>query len=344
MQKNIRPWSWVATLAVAALAAGCGNNAGNQGADAGNATGGNSTASADGASEIKAVTIGYLPNIVMPQPLLGITNGEFAKAIPEVTFAGKDYPAGPAVLEALRARTVDIAYTGPYPPVKAFAKDKDVVLLAATGAGGTQLMVAKNSPYKSVKDLKGKVVGVNQLGSTVDALVRYNIIKAGLKPETDVRIIEIRPAEQAQAIKRNEVAAVAAPAPWPSDVEINGNGRALLDWKQILDNGNYLQGVVFVNKDFAQKNPNFVKKFVAAHRAITDRLNADRAKGDAEVLAAWSKITRKTMKPDVAKAAFGTITYTNEADQKLFERDMDIAVQTGILRQKGDLTGFVYSD
>ncbi len=45
---------------------------------------------------------------------------------------------------------------------------------------------------------------------------------------------------------------------------------------------------------------------------------------------------------ELAKAAFQTITYTNEADLKLFERDMDIAVQTGILRKKGDLTGFVY--
>jgi NitT/TauT family transport system substrate-binding protein len=278
----------------------------------------------------------------MPQPLLGLTNGEFAKAVPEVTFTGKDFPAGPAVLEALRAGNVDIAYTGPFPAVKAYAKDKDVVLLAGTGAGGTQIMVGKNAPYKTVKDLKGKTIGVNQLGSTVDALVRYNLIKAGLTPDKDVKIIPVEPANQADAIKRNEVAAVAAPAPWPSQVELNGNGRALVDWKQILDNGNYLQGVVFTTKKFADANPNFVKKFVAAHRAITDRLNADRTRGDAEVLAAWSKVSKKTMKPEVAKAAFQTITYTNEADLKLFERDMDIAVQTGILRKKGDLTGFVY--
>jgi NitT/TauT family transport system substrate-binding protein len=335
---------WVSTLAVAALVAGCGSNAGTGTADnaAGGNTTGNATSDAGGAPEVKSVTIGYLPNIVMPQPLLGINNGEFAKAVSGVTFAGKDFPAGPAVLEALRAGTVDIAYTGPYPPVKAYAKDKDVVMLAGTGAGGTQLMVAKDSTYKTVKDLKGKIIGVNQLGSTVDALVRYNVIQAGLTPNKDVKIIEVAPAEQAEVLKGGEVAAVAAPAPWPSVVEINGNGRALLDWKQILDDGNYLQGVVFTTKKFADANPNFVRQFVAAHKAITDRLNKDRTKGDAEVLAAWSKITKKKMEPEVAKVAFKTITYTNAADQKLFERDMDIAVQTGILKKKGDLTGFVY--
>jgi len=332
--------SWIyglAALASATVVAGCGNNSQPAGSD-GNPT----SATTSGAPEIKTVRVGYLANIVMPQPLLGVENKEYSKHMPGVTFEGKVYPAGPEVLEALRGGVVDIAYTGPYPPVKAYAKDKDVVLLAGGATGGTELMVSKSSPIKSVKDLKGKVVGVNQLGSTVDAMVRYNIIKAGLVPDKDVKVIEVKPAEQAEELKRGDVAAVAAPAPWPSVVAISGNGRPLLDWKQILENGNYLQGVAFTTKKFADKNPNLIKQFVAAHRAITDRLNADRAKGDAEVLTAWSKITKKTLDPAVAKAAFKTIQFTNDADQKLFERDQDIAVQVGILKSKGDLTGFVY--
>jgi ABC-type nitrate/sulfonate/bicarbonate transport system substrate-binding protein len=219
-----------------------------------------------------------------------------------------------------------------------------VVLLAGGATGGTELSVSKDSPIKTVADLKGKTVGVNQLGSTVDAMVRYNIIKAGLVPDKDVKIIEVKPAEQADELKRGDIAAVAAPAPWPSVVAISGNGRPLLDWKQILDGGNYLQGVAFTTKTFAEKNPDLVKKFVAAHRAITDRLNQDREKGDAEVLDAWSKVTKKKLDPAVANAAFKTIQFTNAADQKIFERDQDIAVQVGILKKKGDLNGFIYQD
>jgi NitT/TauT family transport system substrate-binding protein len=217
-----------------------------------------------------------------------------------------------------------------------------MVLLAGSATGGTELMVAKDSPIKTVKDLKGKAIGVNQFASTVDAVVRYNLIEAGLNPEKDVKIIPIPPAQQADALKRNEVAAVAAPAPWPSVVAINGNGRPLLDWKQILADGDYLAGVAFTTKKFADKNPNFVRQFVAAHRAITDELNADRTKGDARVLAAWSKVTKKTLKPEVAEAAFKTIQFTNEADEAGLRRDADIAYKVGILRKKADLTGFVY--
>ena len=265
-----------AIFVTAAILSGCGGNSRQTATEGGStATGGTQKTSTEGGKgiEIKQVKIGYLANIVMPQPLVGLQNGEFEKLVPGVKFTSQDYAAGPDVMKALRAGTVDIAYTGPFPPMKAYANDKDMVLLAGAAKGGTELMVSKNSPIKTVKDLKGKVVAINQEGSTVDALVRYNLLQAGLNPDKDVTMVEIKPAQQADALKRGEAAAVAAPAPWPSVVAINGNGRPLLNWKQILSNGDYLAGVAFTTKKFATNNPNFVKQFVAAHQSITERLN-----------------------------------------------------------------------
>ena len=293
--------------------------------------------------EVKELRIGYLPNIVLPQPLLGLTGGQFEKLVPGVKFTGTAYPAGPAVLEALRAGTIDIAYTGPYPPLNAFLRDRDVVLLAGAATGGTELLVGRNSPIRKVADLKGKVIGVNQLGSTVDVMVRFNLIEAGLVPDKDVRLIEVPPAEQADALKRNEVAAVASPAPWPSFIVKNGNGRALLNWRTIFDGGNYLQGVAFTTAKFARQNPNAVKAFVNAHKTITNNLNKDRTRGDKEVLAAWSAVTKRTLDPKVAQSAFASIKFTNAADLKSFQRLADVTYQAGILREKGSLEGFLYA-
>lgn len=347
----------LSVLSIAALSlgvlGGCGGNnaqsdggtSANGGATTTGATGASgatgTSGAAGGASEIKAVTVGYLPNIVLPQPLLGLA-GEYAKTVPGVAFKGKSFPAGPAVMESLRAGSVDIAYTGPYPPIKGYAKDRDIVLLAGAATGGTELMVSRNSSIRSVKDLKGKAVGVNQFGSTVDAMVRYNLIQAGLSPDRDVKMIMVEPAQQAAVLKSGDVQAVAAPAPWPSFVAINGDARPLLDWKAILGDGKYLAGVVFTTRKFADANPNFVRQFVAAHRAITDRLNKDRTKGDQEVLAAWSRETKKKLSPEVASAAFKTIQFTNEADIQTLERDAEVATKVGILKKKADLKGFVY--
>ncbi len=340
----------VAALALAIFAGGCGSNSNSssnsagagEGASAGSsASSGGSGGSGASSGEAKKLTIGYLPNIVIPQPLVGLQNGDFARALPGVALDSKTFPAGPAVMEALRGGVVDIAYTGPYPPLKGFIKDGDIVLLTACAEGGTELLVGQNSPIKSVKDLKGKIVAVNQIGSTVDAMVRHVLLQAGLKPGVDVTVTAIEPAQQADALQNGEVAAASAPAPWPSVAKQKG-ARALLDWKQILDNGKYLQGVAFTTTKFAQANPNLIKAFVAAHRKITDDLNANRAKGDAQVLAAWQTVTRKALPPAVAQAAFKTITFTNESSLASWNRVQEIAQEVGILRKTGDLKGFLY--
>jgi hypothetical protein len=65
----------------------------------------------------------------MPQPLLGLTNGEYAKRVLALSSPEKISPRGPAVMEALRGAWSISAYTGPYPPNKAYGKDRDMVLL-----------------------------------------------------------------------------------------------------------------------------------------------------------------------------------------------------------------------
>jgi NitT/TauT family transport system substrate-binding protein len=292
-------------------------------------------------ADVSTLRVGYLPNIVFPQAILGIEQGEFAKRVKGVKFVGKTYPAGPEVLEALRAGVIDVAYTGPFPPLKAFVKSQDVVLLGATAKGGTELSVKANSPIRNLAGLKGKTVGVNQFGSTVDAQVRYALLNAGLTPGRDVKIIEVEPAQQADALSRGEVAAVAAPAPWPSVAKTKG-ARPLLNWKQIQDGGNYYAGVYFTTKKFARENPTLIKRFVAANTSITQALSKNRKASDIRVYQAWSKLSRKTLAPAVASGAFGTIKFDTKASYKEFDRVQDISLRVGQVRRKGDLEGFIY--
>jgi NitT/TauT family transport system substrate-binding protein len=326
----------VPALALGAFIAGCGSN------PSGDSTAPNTNGAPGPAAALTTVNIGYTPTIVLPQPLLGIQEGLYAKKIPGVKFEQKLYNAGSGVIEALRSGAIDIGWSGPYPAIKAFAKSGDVVLLANAGNGGTALSVLDSSPIKSITDLKGKVIGVNTPGSTVDAFVRHNLIKAGLKPDTDVRIIEVAPGEQAAALQSGQVAAVAAPSPWPSQVAVTAKAHPLLDWKAILSNGQYSSGCVYTTKKFADAHPDFIKQFLTAHKEITDDINKDRAKADARILAAWSKVSQKTLKPEVAKAAFASIVFTIEPNAKDLQNQADIALETGGLKKKANLAGFIY--
>jgi len=334
--------SWGVALSGVLALAGCGGNANNtdNGTSTSNATASNSSTGTT-SDDLRTVTIGYNPAIVQPQPLIGVEEGEYAKRIPGVTFESQQFKAGPDVVQALRANAVQIGSSGIGPPLKAYGKDGDIVMICGAATGGTELSVAANSTIKTLKDLKGKTIGVNQLGSTVDAMVRYNLLKAGLIPDKDVRLIAVDPPQQADSLQRGDVDAVAAPAPWPSQAQVKANARPLLDWKTILDNGNYLAGSIYTTKAFAQAHPEFIKKFVEANKAITDDLNKDATKGNARVLAAWSKVSKKTLPPAVAKRAFATIHFTTDAKEADLQRFADLTAQVG-LSKKTDLKGFVF--
>ena len=320
--------------------AGCGGNAPGVENQTSNVT--NNTAnSATSGAERKTVRIGFSPNIVQPQPILLQANPKYAALGPNLKFEFKAHQAGPAVIEALRAGTIDVGYSGTLPPLKAWAKAQDIVILAGATDGGTGLTVLKNSPIKSVKDLKGKTVGINQLGSMVDGLVRYTLIQNNLLPDRDVKIQPIEPALQAEALKRGLAAAVAAPAPWPSQVEISGNGRTLVSWKDIFNDGKYASAVLYTTRKIADSNPELIKEYVALHRKITDTINADRTKGDADILQAWQAVSKKKLSPEIARAAFKTITFTNDPNPTGIDRTADLMVKTGIAKKKPDLKGFV---
>lgn len=324
-------------LTFALVGAGCGNS----GSTGENTASPSNTSTAETSSSMPTtVTIGYNAAIVQPQPLIGL-EGDYARDVPGVKFVGKAFAAGPDVIEALRANVVDIGCAGAWPAMRAFAKDGDVVLLSGCAVGGTQLSVKGDSPFRTVKDLKGKIVGVNQLGSTVETMVRAQLVEAGLKPGTDVRLVAVEPADQADALAKGEVDAIAAPAPWPSFAQKTVGARALLNDKQIFNNGNYLAGSLFTTKRFAEAHPEFIKQFQEANTKITEALNQDTAKGQERVLAAWSKASKKTLDPAVARAAFATIRFTTDVNAQGLQDFADLALKVGVLREKANLTGFV---
>ena len=60
----------------------------------------------------------------------------------------------------------------------------------AAGYYSQEYFVLKDGPIKSVKDLKGKVIGTNAAGSAVDVATRAMLRKHGLEDKRDYTVIE----------------------------------------------------------------------------------------------------------------------------------------------------------
>ncbi len=73
------------------------------------------------------------------------------------------------------------------------------------GNATNTFLVLKDSPIRSVADLKGKKIGINAFASAVDLALRVVLKKNGLDPRRDVEIVEIAFPNIASAIREKRI-------------------------------------------------------------------------------------------------------------------------------------------
>ncbi|MDB5992811.1 MAG: aliphatic sulfonate transporter substrate-binding protein [Herbaspirillum sp.] len=143
----------------------------------------------------------------------------------EVKWA--EFAAGPQLLEALNVGAIDFGYVGEAPPVFAQAAGADFVYSAyeipTPDAEG--LLVQKDSPIKSVAELKGKKIAFNK-GSDVHWLVVALLKKAGLA-YADIQPVYLAPADARAAFERGAVDAWAIWDPFQAAAEKQIGARRL---------------------------------------------------------------------------------------------------------------------
>src|SRR5258708_2015581 len=116
-----------------------------------------------------------------------------------------EFPSGPPLLEALNVGAIDFGNTGEAPPVFAQAAGAPIQYVAyePPAPKGEAILVPKDSPLKSVADLKGKKVALNKGSNTHYLLVRA-LEKAGVK-YSEIEPAFLAPADARAAFERGAV-------------------------------------------------------------------------------------------------------------------------------------------
>ena len=112
------------------------------------------------------------------------------------------FPAGPQLLEAMNAGAIDLGHTGEAPPIFAQAANNPFVYVGnrRPDPSGEAILVAENSPIKTVADLKEKKVALNK-GSNVHYLLVRALESAGLK-YSDIHPVYLPPADARAAFDK----------------------------------------------------------------------------------------------------------------------------------------------
>jgi NitT/TauT family transport system substrate-binding protein len=117
-------------------------------------------------------------------------------------------PGGVTALQALLAKEVFIELTAGPAAIRAWARGaKEITFIGAVGTRLDYVIVAHPSIHNA-NDLKGKRVGVSQLGASPDFIARLGLKRLGLNPEKDVTIVPIgSPGERWSALSAGHVQA-----------------------------------------------------------------------------------------------------------------------------------------
>ena len=166
------------------------------------------------------------------------------------TVAWTEFPSGPPLLEAVNAGAIDFGNTGEAPPIFAQAAGVPFVYVAyePPSPTGEAILVPKNSPLKTVADLKGKKIALNK-GANVHYLLVKALEKAGVT-YSDIQTAFLAPADARAAFERGSVDAWAIWDPYQAAAEATTGARTLTDGTGIVANTQfYLGSRKFVEND-----------------------------------------------------------------------------------------------
>jgi NitT/TauT family transport system substrate-binding protein len=131
------------------------------------------------------------------------------------------------------------------------------------------------SSIKTWSDLKGGTIGVSTFGSLTDQLTRYVLKKHGLKPETDVQVVQAGPSATSIQLLRSKrlLAAIqSAPTKWVAE----DLGLTVLGTQDKEIAPQWPKHSFVARTKFLDDNPNTARAFLRAHVAAIRRARADR--------------------------------------------------------------------
>ena len=212
------------------------------------------------------------------------------KRFPQTKVSWYEFPAGPQLLEALAVGSLDFGLTGDSPPVFAQAAGKDLVYAGAEPSKpeSSAILVAKDSPIRTLADLKGRKIAL-QKGSSSHYLLVRALEKAGLQ-WADIQPIYLAPADARAAFERKSIDAWVIWDPFYAAIELAIQPRVLTTGQGLSGNNSFY----LASRPFASQHPDVIgalfeelsraDRFVQAHRAEAIKLIANFSGLDAGVV------------------------------------------------------------
>ncbi|QBE67324.1 transporter substrate-binding domain-containing protein [Pseudoduganella lutea] len=240
------------------------------------------------------------------------------------------FAKGLDVMQAIIAGELDVGATASEAAISGRAGGAPIYVVAGFAKGGARLVGRTDLAMKSIKDLKGKRVGVTR-GGIQEVLLLAELQQAGLtasdQPGKDVRLVFLAYADLNQALLGKNIDAMMQSEPQSSQAINKGFGNEIMK-PYNTPIGEPVRTMVMTEKFYKERRPvaeKFMRCFVEATKTFID--NKAVAEKYVREVVFKGQITK-----DDFEDAIGNSPYVYDISVEHIQTTTDVMVKTGVGR------------
>jgi NitT/TauT family transport system substrate-binding protein len=237
----------------------------------------------------RELTVGFLP--VTCHLTCPVTDFASKTTQSNTNFNSRLFSDFPTVASAFEAKQVEATFMIVPLAMKLREQGVPIKICYLGHRDGSEIVVAKNSDIRSLKDLKGKKIAIPSLYSN-QHFVLYKLMQDyGLKPD-DIKFIILPPPDMPTSLASGAIDGYFVGEPFCAKAELDGYGRVLYYARDIWPN--FISCALVVHEDLIKSNPDVVRDLVRGiaqsgawaqtHRAEAAKLAAPYFRQDPKVL------------------------------------------------------------
>ncbi len=267
-------------------------------------------------AETLTLNVGYQKYGVLP---ILKERGTLEKVLKDQNIKVKwiEFPAGPQLLEGLNVGSVSFGEAGEAPPIFAQAANSNLVYIANQPSAplAEALIIPKNSPIQSIKDLKGKRVVLNK-GSNVHYLL-LKVLEANQLKLDNIDVVYLPPADARAAFEKGAVDAWVIWDPFYAAAEKQLGAKVLATGQNLVSNHQFY----LADREFAQQHPELLKTVVNELNTTTTWV-AQHQNEAAQLLEKATGLDSAILKTSISRMGFGVKPITAQvAKEQQFVAD-----------------------
>ncbi|MEO8431302.1 MAG: ABC transporter substrate-binding protein [Acidobacteriota bacterium] len=174
-------------------------------------------------------------------------------------FIPRMFQGFPEIKEALISNRMQVGFMVAPMAIALRAQGVPIQIVYLGHRYGSAVVVRKDGPIHSVKDLQGHVIAIPSRFSD-ERLIVFKALRANGIPAENVRMIEMAPPDVAGALAANAIDAFSMGEPYPSQAEMGGFGRVLFPAREYWPD--FMSCVVVVRQDVIDNRPDAVQVLV----------------------------------------------------------------------------------